>query len=736
MKNLKINLKRKIMGRSVCKGDVSMKRKFLMLNILLILVLTLGCTSNSNGDSSSTKNDGKAVTNKSPVTKEKSNKAKVKTSVSKEKKKELNLRSYYPIKENTKHIYKGTGNEFASFNVQTLYTKENKVQNRFDNGGTVAMEVIEVKDDAVTKLISREEVYYRENFLSDSVLKSRDKKKDEILLKAPLKKGNTWTLNDGRKRTITNISSNVKTPLKTYKAIEVTTQGKGKDKTMEYYAKDVGLIKTVFLSDGMEVKSELQTIEENTKFTQSIKFYYGYYDDNTQEYKIKYKENDVDFKTNDITRKVLENAYKDTLKGIGESVLTKNTKINYLYLNKDGMVYIDLSKDFIKELNLGSGYEAVALDALAATFGNYYGATKVVLTIDGGDYESGHIVLGKGDYLKVKPEGVPNSEVPVPDVPKPNVSAYYPIKENTKRIYQGSGIEYSSFNVYAAYTNKNRIQNRVDNGGTVLAEIIEVKDDSITQILSRGEIYYRENLLSDKILNARDKKKDEILLKAPLKKGNTWTLNDGSKRTITNISADVKTPLKTYKAIEVTTQGKGKDKTIEYYAENVGLVKTVFISDGMEVKSELKAIEENATLTQNIKFFYPNIDSTKLYYKEKSVDFKTNDITRQTLQKVYKDILKDTGTTVLTKNTKINYLYLNRDGMVYIDLSKDFLKEMNAGSSYEGMILQSIAATFGDYYGANKVVLTIDGGDYESGHIVLGKGDYLEVVTKDAINKK
>lgn len=317
-----------------------------------------------------------------------------------------------------------------------------------------------------------------------------------------------------------------------------------------------------------------------------------------------------------------------------------------------------------------------------------------------------------------------------------NLKSYYPIKENTNRIYEGTGIEYSSFNVYTAYTNKNRVQNRVDNGGTVLAEIIEIKDDAITRVLSREEIYYRENLLSDRILNARDKKKDEILLKAPLKKGNSWILNDGRERTITNMSVDVKTPLKTYKAIEVTTKGKGTDKTIDYYAKDIGLVKTMFIGDEMEVKSELKAIEENATLTQNIKFFYPDIDSTNLYYKEKDVDFKTNDITRQTLQKVYKDVLKDTRSAVLTKNTKINYLYLNRDGMVYIDLSKDFLKEMNAGAGYEGMILQSIAATFGNYYGAEKVVLTIDGGYYESGHIFLGKGDYLEVETKGAINKK
>ncbi len=702
-----------------------MKRKFLILNLLFILILAVGCKSKTTVDNPSGVNDGNLGSTESLVSKNESNKAKDKVILNNEKNKELSLSSYYPIKENTRYTYKGTGNEYASFNAYTMYTDKNKVQNRVDNGGTVVAQVIEVKDDAVTRLLSREGAYYRENLLSDSVLNARDKKKDEILLKAPLKKGNSWTLNDGRKRTITNLSADVKTPLKSFKAIEVTTQGKDKSKTIDYYAKDIGLVKTVFLSGGMEVKSELKTIEENVKFTQNIKFFYGYYDDDAQEYKLNYKAKNVEFKTNYITRKVLEKDYKDVLKSINQSVLTKNTKINSLYLNKDGMVYIDLSKDFITELKLGSGYEAIALDALAATFGNYYDAKRVVLTIDGGNYESGHIFLGKGDYLKVRAE----------DPPKLNLSSYYPIKENTKRIYIGTGNEYASFNVRPLYTNKNKVQNMVDNGGTVLAEIIEVKSDAITKLLSRPEIYYRENLLSDSILNARDKKKDEILLKAPLKKGNSWTLNDGRKRTITNLSADVKTPLKSFKAIEVTTQGKGKDKTIDYYAKDVGLVKTTFLSDGEEIKSELKSIEENVKFTQNIRFFYPDVDSDNLYYKEKNVDFKTNDITRQTLEKVYKDILKDTKSTVLTKNTKINYLYLNRDGMVYIDLSKNFIKEMNAGSGYESKILQSLAATFGTYYDAKKVVLTIDGGNYESGHIFLGKGDYLDVITKGAVNK-
>lgn len=152
----------------------------------------------------------------------------------------------------------------------------------------------------------------------------------------------------------------------------------------------------------------------------------------------------------------------------------------------------------------------------------------------------------------------------------------------------------------------------------------------------------------------------------------------------------------------------------------------------MEISSTLIEIKEDYEFSQKIRFFYPNIDDSKLYHLDKEVMFKTNDVSRKTLEEVYKEVLKQTNASVLTENTKINSLYLNKNGMVYIDLSGDFLKEMNAGSGYESMILDSLATTFGYYYGVDKVVLTIDGGNYESGHIALEKGDYISV-DKDAL---
>lgn len=49
------------------------------------------------------------------------------------------------------------------------------------------------------------------------------------------------------------------------------------------------------------------------------------------------------------------------------------------------------------------------------------------------------------------------------------------------------------------------------------------------------------------------------------------------------------------------------------------------------------------------------------------------------------------------------------------------------------MILQSIANTFGKYYNAAKIILTIDNNLYESGHFAFKKGEYLKVMYEDAI---
>lgn len=324
----------------------------------------------------------------------------------------------------------------------------------------------------------------------------------------------------------------------------------------------------------------------------------------------------------------------------------------------------------------------------------------------------------------VEPTATVSPSAPASAAPD-TVEDYYPICENVHYIYAGEGIEYAAYDVYIHYAADTKAQLRQDNGGTVMARVVEVADGAVTVLYNREDSYARENYLN------RTGDTQEVLLMEPLVAGTAWTVYDGRTRTITDTAAEVETPSGTYTAVAVETAFDG-GTTTQYYAKGVGLVKTVTNGDGYEISSTLSEIQEDVPFTQTVRFYYPDGDDGKIYYRDTDVSFKTNDVTRSLLETAYKAPFSGRPGSVLSENTVINSLYLNDDGMVYIDLSKAFLTEMNAGSVYESMLLQCVANTFGAYYGAERVILTIDGGLYESGHIALRKGEYLTVNTEGA----
>jgi hypothetical protein len=303
---------------------------------------------------------------------------------------------------------------------------------------------------------------------------------------------------------------------------------------------------------------------------------------------------------------------------------------------------------------------------------------------------------------------------------KAKIENYYPFQKDIKYMYAGVGNEYATYSVQVDYLKENRQQIRVNNGGTEMVKVFENKDGELRLIFSKGESYYREDFTT------KNNDKVEILLKEPLTKGNSWTLSDGSVRSITNVKASITTPAASYECIEVTTVGK--DSTIkDYYAADIGLVKTLFISNGTEVSSSLSKIEKNVPFVQTVKFYYPNGNDGFNYITNKQLSFNTNDITRETFEKSFKEVTGSELGKVLSPNVKIKSLYLNADNVVYIDFSEEFTKEMNAGSGYESQILQCITNTIGDYYMVQKVYITVEGEPYSSGHIAMKKGEAFNV---------
>jgi hypothetical protein len=324
----------------------------------------------------------------------------------------------------------------------------------------------------------------------------------------------------------------------------------------------------------------------------------------------------------------------------------------------------------------------------------------------------------------------PSVTEPIPQVTKDSlkIADFYPFKENVKYVYAGKGNEYASYSVYTDYVADNRAQFRINNGGSEQVKVLENTNGTLIIHLSRGETYFRENFVDKTDGN------DEILLKEPLVKGTEWTLPDNRKRYISNVDVKITTPYGTFNTIEVITEGDATpNKNIDYYAIEIGLVKTIYSSAANEVSSELSKIEKNSPLTQTIMFYYPNVKEGVIYAVEKKISFQTNDITRIRLQEAFNELAKDKFDPVLNTNTKINSLYLSNENIVSVDFSQELIADMNKNLNYEAMVLQCITNTLGNYYGVNQVYITVEGNPYHSDNITLAKNETFKVNLENVI---
>ncbi|HCX62070.1 MAG TPA: hypothetical protein DHU59_06495 [Clostridiales bacterium] len=299
-----------------------------------------------------------------------------------------------------------------------------------------------------------------------------------------------------------------------------------------------------------------------------------------------------------------------------------------------------------------------------------------------------------------------NNNTDVPDNNNYNqdeysIEEFFPVIENTKYSYKGEGNEFAAYTVSIDYINNNRFQTRTNNGGTETIKVYEFKEDQLVELYSRGETYFREDFTN------REFQEGNVVLKLPY----------------TGELKQIVTSQGNFNAIEVITESDQGTST-NYYAKDVGLVKSIYKSNDYEVSSTLDNVEQNVPLIQTVTLYYPDIDGVHLNSVDVQISFDTNDSTKDVIEKTVKDL---SVYELFSINTEINELYFDEnDESVHIDLSNNFIEEMNAGSGFESLMLQSIANTLGSYYGVENIYLTIDGNLYESGHISLKENEPLK----------
>lgn len=299
----------------------------------------------------------------------------------------LTVRDYFPDLTDVIRTFEGEGNEFARFTVRTEYVKDDFVQFHSNNGGTETVDVYEVTENEVRRTFSESEIYFRENHLNYATPDMT-----RILLQAPLEVGHSWE--DPLMGTATIIA--LDEPIEILDGLTVRTIAVETGDTIEYYAPEYGLVKRDF-QDGL-VTSTLREFEENTSYKETIRLFTP----NEDLMDLIVTNETMEFRTNDIVRqKIAELLRRPIPEGLG---LPHDFEINSMYKNRgDGRGYIDVSDD-IRKWNVGSSAEALGIDGMIQTIGNYLQVSEVYLWVDGEGYESGHFMYEKDDIFEVRPE--------------------------------------------------------------------------------------------------------------------------------------------------------------------------------------------------------------------------------------------------------------------------------------------------------------------------------------------
>ena len=323
----------------------------------------------------------------------------------------------------------------------------------------------------------------------------------------------------------------------------------------------------------------------------------------------------------------------------------------------------------------------------------------------------------------------PATTMPVPQTAPPNsagvvssaekVEDYFPVLQNVRFTYEGIGNEYATYISQLEFAAGNKLQTRVDNGGTIISKVYKWENGKVIRVLTTEEAYVRENLL-----NAPEKE-SEILLQEPLAVGTVWEAK-GGQRSITGVNVPVSTLSGTYQALEVTTKGM-EATTMDYYVKGVGLVKSVFQPGENEISSSLAEVKTDTPYLQVVRLYYPSLDGTRRFYREVQLSMPTNMVLSEVMEAAYKVPPGKQAGSVFPADAKILSLQKNNQGILQLDMNKSLAVNANPNPAYEKAVLSCIADTFGELFLTDKVLLTIEGQPYQSAHVTFAQGEAISV---------
>jgi hypothetical protein len=168
-------------------------------------------------------------------------------------------------------------------------------------------------------------------------------------------------------------------------------------------------------------------------------------------------------------------------------------------------------------------------------------------------------------------------------VDKRDIKTFIPLEVGNIWQYEGEGNEYASYTQEVEFQKDNRFQLSTDTGGTVMANIFELREDSIVNVFRKGEEYDHKNLLN------QTNNLEVTLLKLPIAVGTKW-ISEENTYEIIDTNAKLTVPFGTFENC-VVVKLIFKDGSEQYmtYKDGVGMLQSEFRTGDSSIFSRLKS---------------------------------------------------------------------------------------------------------------------------------------------------
>lgn len=172
---------------------------------------------------------------------------------------------------------------------------------------------------------------------------------------------------------------------------------------------------------------------------------------------------------------------------------------------------------------------------------------------------------------------------------------YLALQPGRYSSFSGKGMEFAAFNQEVTYVQPPLYQVEEESGGTTVVYVYLLREDDIYAIYHEGEFYEDKNILPTLVDKADTQQPDKLLefyqgrllFQGPVEVGQSWQSGQRQVEITAILEKKQVSAGKFFKVVKVK-KSSGEGVTYEYFAPNIGLIKSLTDYDGDQIISELE----------------------------------------------------------------------------------------------------------------------------------------------------